>query len=124
MAKHTGKDWDADLDPYDRGRPGSYTVDRALEAAHAAEQEIYWKQHFRHEPYYEPGREYEYYAPAYRIGYHGCARHHEHAFEDVEHELQAEYERHTDASHPAWSDARAAARAAWDHVKKLFAVPR
>jgi hypothetical protein len=120
MTKHHGKEWEADLDPRDIGRPGSYAVDRALEQAHAVEEEMHWKQSFRREPYCEPGRDFDYYAPAYRIGYEGCARYHGREFDDVERELQSEYERRTDASHPHWNDARAAARAAWDRAKRLF----
>lgn len=120
MKKPGSKEWEADLDPFDLGRPGSFAASRAFEAAHAAEEELHWKQHFRQEPYCDPGRDYAYYAPAYRLGYEARARFKDREFADVEHELQAEYERRTDSSHPHWSEARAAARAAWDRAKNLF----
>lgn len=120
MAKQDAQ-WNADLDASDTGRPGSYAADRALEAADAAEHDLHWKQNYRGEPYCETGREYDYYAPAYRVGYEGCARYRDREFDDVERELQTQYERCTNDSHPRWSEARSAARAAWARMKNAFA---
>jgi hypothetical protein len=79
-----------------------------------AGEEAYWRENFQGQPYYDRGYEYDDYHPAYRAGWEGRARHDGRRFEDVEQELEADYNRNRGASRLAWEKCRAAARAAWD----------
>jgi hypothetical protein len=79
-----------------------------------AGEEAYWRENFQTQPYYERGLQYDDYHPAYRIGWEGRARYDGRSFEEVEAELEAEYNRIRGASRLDWSRNRRAARAAWD----------
>ena len=79
-------------------------------------EEIYWREYFVQEPYYAKDKTFDYYGPAYQVGWEGRARHHGRRFDDVEPELRAAYERVKTKSSAEWADARAAARAAWNRV--------
>jgi hypothetical protein len=96
-------------------------------------EEDYWREHHTEQPFSNK-HSYDAFAPAYRTGYEGYARHGEAGkeFEAVEPELQAAYERSLARSsvssrdsalnapakaHITWEKARAAARAAWDRVR-------
>src|SRR5690606_33322823 len=61
------------------------------EAIDPTVEEEYWRSHYTSEPYYESGRSYEDYAPAYRTGYEGRARYGVRRFEEVEDDLEADY---------------------------------
>jgi hypothetical protein len=76
----------------------------------------YWRETFHRSPYADPSRNYEYYQPAYRFGWESYSRYGRRSFEEIDEELQQEWERQRDAASPAWSDARAAAREAWDRA--------
>lgn len=75
----------------------------------------YWSENFRDEPYYAEGREYDTYAPAYRLGYEGRARYDGRSFDDVEADLEREYGSFQ-GNDMTWIEARPATRAAWDRV--------
>jgi len=79
-----------------------------------AGEEAYWRENYATQPYYQPGYTYDDYHPAYRAGWEGRARHEGRSFEEVEHDLAAEYERHRGSSRLGWDASRAAARAAWN----------
>ncbi|HEX6737649.1 MAG TPA: hypothetical protein VF310_05250 [Vicinamibacteria bacterium] len=76
----------------------------------------YWRQSFRDFPHADPSRNYEYYQPAYRFGWESYSRYGRRSFEELDEELQREWERARDGASPAWPDARAAAREAWDRA--------
>jgi hypothetical protein len=83
----------------------------------AAEHE-YWRGAHRDEPYYVEGREFDRdYAPAYRAGYEGRVKYDGRAFEDVEDDLAADYERFR-GNDMTWEEIRPASRAAWDRVDR------
>jgi hypothetical protein len=79
-----------------------------------AGEEAYWRENFATQPYYVAGCTYDDYHPAYRAGWEGRARYEGHRFQDVERELQADYERRRGASRLDWTQSREAARAAWN----------
>lgn len=79
-----------------------------------AAEEAYWRENYQTQSYYEAGFAYEDYHPAYRAGWEGRARHEGRAFEDVERELEADYNRSRASSRLSWEKCRHAARAAWD----------
>jgi hypothetical protein len=91
----------------------------AAEAIDPTVEEAYWKEHYAKEPYYEPGRTYKDYAEAYRVGYEGRARYRPRTFEEVEADLEAEYNKRRLQEAMSWEKGRVPARAAWDRVERI-----
>lgn len=80
------------------------------------EEHAYWREAHRGEPYYVEGREFDRdYAPAYRAGYEGRVKYDGRAFDEVQDDLMADYERFR-GNDLTWEEARPASRAAWDRV--------
>lgn len=96
------------------------TPDRptALSRTEAEREDAYWHRTFWQERYYEPGLEYEDYAPAYCVGYAGCAQYGG-RFEDAERSLWANWERIKGDSRLSPQQALPAIRAAWDRLARL-----
>jgi hypothetical protein len=76
-------------------------------------EEEYWRENFTDEPYYQEGLSYDHYAPAYQTGYEGRAKYEGRAFEDVEGDLERDFDQRKGTSILAWDQARSAAHAAW-----------
>ena len=87
----------------------------------AAREDAYWQLAFRRERYYSPQLDYEDYAPAYCVGYAGCAQYGG-TFEDAERSLAANWERIKGGSRLRFDDARLAIRAAWDRIAETVAM--
>ncbi len=92
----------------------------AAEALDPTVEEAYWKEHYATEPYYKLGRTYKDYAAAYRAGYEGRTRYRAHTFEEVERDLEIEYNKRRTDNGPLWVEGRAPARAAWDRVERVI----
>lgn len=79
--------------------------------------ENYWRENYAAEPYYEKGRPYGDYAPAYRVGYQARGkREPDVAFDSIAAELEADYNRSKGASSLGWDRAQHATRAAWERA--------
>lgn len=86
----------------------------AAEAVNPTAEDAYWRESYEREPYYVGGRTYDQYRPAYELGWSSVDRY-EGDFEAVEPRLADDWRaRHSDGL--PWTDARPAARAAWDRV--------
>jgi hypothetical protein len=121
---------DANRDPISAA-PGAHPVGTGLGAAADAmvgglagkgiaemidptAEEAYWRENYDTQPYYEVGYLYEDYHPAYRTGWEGRGRYEGRSFDEVERELEADYNRYRGSSRLDWDSNRIAARAAWD----------
>lgn len=80
----------------------------------------YWREQYRHEPYYRPGHDFEYYEVAYRIGWQARDRYAGRSFDECENELREEYERNRGTSPLTWDDSRDAVKAAWHRLDRVF----
>ena len=85
------------------------------ESVNPTAEEAYWRENYQSEPYYEAGRTYDDYAPAYRLGLQGRTRY-DGEFDDVESRLASDWESGRESSTLPWPEARPASRAAWDRV--------
>lgn len=85
------------------------------ESINPTAEEAYWRENYHREPYYEAGRTYDDYAPAYRLGLHGRTSY-EGEFGDVENRLASDWDSRRESSNLTWFQARSASRAAWDRV--------
>lgn len=79
-------------------------------------EDAYWKDSYTKESYYASGKDYDFYAPAYRTGYEGRARYDGKSFDEVETDLEADYRRHSNDGDTPWQDVKQASRAAWNRV--------
>ena len=78
-------------------------------------EDLYWAQNYWKENYFRADLEYEDYAPAYCVGYSGCAQYGGRV-EDSESSLLANFVRIKGDSRLSWEDARAPIRSAWARV--------
>ena len=87
----------------------------AAESVNPTAEEAFWKENFDKESYYEAGRTFDDYGPAYRLGLSGRSR-----FEDpwpqVEPKLGTEWDTARASSTLDWERARPASQAAWQRV--------
>lgn len=90
----------------------------AAERVNPTVEESYWRDNYRTRPYYQEGRTYEDYEPAFQTGYEGYRRLYGDGrrYEDVETELQRDYEQHHRQNRMPWDDARHATRDAWNQA--------
>jgi hypothetical protein len=80
----------------------------------------YWKDNYAKRPYAEKNISYDNYRPAYKTGYEGFTRYPGKKFEDVESDLQRDYEKSKGNSNLAWDKAKHATRDAWHRVEKAL----
>jgi len=76
----------------------------------------FWRSNHAKQAYYVPGREYDEYAPAYRLGSRDRGLYANKSFDEVEPHLAREYEASKGDSTLGWSEAKHAVRAAWDRM--------
>ena len=76
-------------------------------------EEAYWAENYTREPYYERGYSYADYHPGYRTGWEARARYAGRNYEDIERDLEVDYNRNRGSSRLGWDKNRHAARAAW-----------
>ena len=87
----------------------------AGEAINPTAEEDYWRENYSREPYYEKGRTFDDYAPAYRLGLTGRTRY-PGEWDATEPQLASEWESARAGSSLDWKQARPASRAAWERV--------
>jgi flavin-dependent dehydrogenase len=80
------------------------------------EEDAYWREQHRNEPYYVEGSPYEtLYAPLYRLGWESRVKYHGRVFDDAAPDIRAEFEA-LPGQDKTWEEAQPAVRAAWDRV--------
>lgn len=93
----------------------------AAEAVNPTVEDRYWRDNYAKQGYVDKGSQYEAYQPAYRTGYEGVARYPGKRYEDVEPDLQRDYEKNRGNSTIKWENAKQATRDAWHRVE--HAIP-
>ena len=78
-------------------------------------EEAYWRENYQGEPYFEAGRTYDDYGPAYRLGW-SARDSYPGQFEEIEGRLENDWGTRRDTSSLTWPQARAASRAAWERT--------
>lgn len=87
----------------------------AGEAVNPTAEEAYWRDNYSKEPYYEQGRTFDEYAPAYRLGMTGRSGSDD-SWDAAEPRLASEWESTRGGSSLSWPQAKHASRAAWSRV--------
>jgi len=94
----------------------------AGEAVNPTAEEAHWRDHYQREPYYEQGRTFDDYGPAYRLGVESRLRYRD--WDAAEPRLASEWESSRAGSSLSWPQARHATRAAWDRLEtNRFGAP-
>ena len=78
----------------------------------------YWRAQYLFQPYYELGRPYDFYAPAFRLGYETAQREPGGDFDSFAAEMQRQFAGMRHHAELDWSRAEPAARAAWLRVER------
>lgn len=110
MSQDTGQDEDT-------GAHAALTVDPRAEDA-------YWRENYIHRPYADDTLSYDHYRPAYRYGWESRSRHLGRRWGEVERELEHAWRQNRGTSRLGWSDAKLAARDAWQRIEHRMADER
>jgi hypothetical protein len=81
-------------------------------------EDAYWRENYRNRDYVDREATYEEYQPAYRVGYEGYGRYRGQRYEEVEPNLQRDYETTAGESSLEWDKARHATRDAWERLDR------
>jgi uncharacterized protein YjbJ (UPF0337 family) len=81
-------------------------------------EDAYWQASYQGAPYVDRARDYQYYQPAYRFGWESYSRYGRRSFEEIDETLMREWDTRRGASLQTWSEARDAARDAWERVAR------
>jgi uncharacterized protein (TIGR02284 family) len=87
----------------------------AAEVVNPTAEEAHWRENYQREPYYQSGRSFDDYAPAYRLGVNGYNESNG-SFDESESRLETNWESSRGGSSLSWPEASAASRAAWDRA--------
>jgi uncharacterized protein (TIGR02284 family) len=91
----------------------------AGEAVNPTAEEAFWRENHSKEPYYESGRSYDDYGPAYRLGLSGRERYQD-PWQSVEPRLASEWDSTRGSSSLDWQRASPAAQAAWQRADTQY----
>ncbi|MDX2239152.1 MAG: YsnF/AvaK domain-containing protein [Leptolyngbyaceae cyanobacterium bins.302] len=94
----------------------------AAERVNPTIEEEYWRNHYSSRPYVDKKEKYEDYHPAYRTGYEGYGRYGitGRTYDEVEPDLQRDYETHRGGAGLAWEKAKHATKDAWNRVENAL----
>jgi hypothetical protein len=95
------------------------------ESVNPTEEEGYWRDNFKTRPYYQTGKDFDYYNPAYRYGWENASRpeYASRRFEDVESDLGKGWDKFRGSAKGEWNDVRHATRDAYERVRTHNSTP-
>jgi uncharacterized protein YcfJ len=99
---------------------GGVAGKRVAESIDPTAENTYWQDNYRNETYVNRDLDYDQYEPAYRTGYTGYGKYEGRKFDEVENDLERDYEQAKGNSSLAWSDAKHATKAAWHKVERAL----
>lgn len=104
------------------GVVGAKAGDSIAEAVNPTEYRDHFEREYRNTSYYNADRDWNDYGPAYQYGYDTYGQHRGRRFEDVETDLERDWERTRaeNSSRLAWNDARHAVRDGWHHIERAL----
>jgi uncharacterized protein YcfJ len=83
-------------------------------------EDAYWRENHRTRKYIDKDASYESYQPAYRTGYEGYGRYPGRKYDEVESDLQRDYEKSRGKTGVEWEKAKHATRDAWHRVERAL----
>ncbi|MDQ3617437.1 MAG: hypothetical protein M3374_01705 [Pseudomonadota bacterium] len=100
------------------GVVGAKAGDSIAEAVNPTEYNDHFRNEYKNTPYYTAGREWNDYEPAYKYGYDTYGENRGQKFEDVEGNLERNWDRTRSDSRLEWNEARQAVRDGWHHIER------
>lgn len=79
------------------------------------DEDDYWRSHYASRPYAE-GERYDTYQPGYRYGYEAAAKYDGRDWQDVEGDLEREWDRFAHKGSSTWQQMKHAVRDAWARI--------
>ena len=83
-------------------------------------EEAYWRENYAMRDYFEPGRSFDDYAPAYRYGWESRARYPNRNWNDVQGDLERGWTTAKGKSQLGWDRAKLATKDAWHRVERAM----
>ena len=90
------------------------------EAVNPTEYNTYFEKSYKSAPYYVSGSEWRDYQPAYKYGYDTYGQYAGRKFEDVQNELERNWDSAKANSRLAWNEAKGAVRDGWHHIERAM----
>lgn len=90
------------------------------EAVNPTEYNSHFESTYRNAPYYSAGREWSDYQPAYKYGYDTHAQYRGQRFDDVEPQLERDWNSTKANSRLGWAEAKGAVRDGWHHIERAM----
>lgn len=100
------------------GVVGAKAGDAIAEAVNPTEYIDYFEANYRNVPYYSSGRDWSDYQPAYQYGYDTYGTYRGQRFDDVESQLERDWDASRARSRLEWAEARDAVRDGWHHIER------
>ena len=100
------------------GVVGAKAGDSIAEAVNPTEYHDHFKTEYKNTPYYTAGREWNDYEPAYQYGYDTYGQYRGQRFEDVESDLERNWDKTRAKSNLEWNEAKQAVRDGWHHIER------
>jgi|GEM_PF-2662424 len=94
------------------------------ESVNPTREDLYWRSNYSDRPYIDRTKNYEDYGPAYGFAVNRYSENADRRFEDVETDLSRDWPSSRGQSTLEWSDARPAARDAWERLRDPNHAPR
>ncbi|MEX2172741.1 MAG: hypothetical protein WD872_00180 [Pirellulaceae bacterium] len=102
------------------GVAGGYVGKEVAENIDPTQEDAYWQSNYQSRPYVDQGTDYESYRPAYRYGWESRSKYRGRGFDEVETDLERDWQNSRGQSNIGWDKARPAARDAWDRVERTI----
>lgn len=100
------------------GVVGAKAGDSVAEAVNPTEYTQHFESQYKSTPYYAMGREWSDYEPAYQYGYDTYGQYHGQKFDEIEGDLERNWDKTRANSRLAWGEARDAVRDGWNHIER------
>ncbi len=97
---------------------GAKAGDSIAEAVNPTEYNQHFQTQYKSAPYYTSGREWSDYEPAYKYGYDTYGQYRGQKFDDIEGDLERNWDSTRANSRLAWNEARDAVRDGWHHIER------
>ena len=102
------------------GMVGAKAGDSIAEAVNPTEYNQHFQTQYKSAPYYTSGREWSDYEPAYKYGYETYGQYRGKKFDDIEGDLERNWDNTRANSRLAWNEARDAVRDGWHHIERAM----
>jgi uncharacterized protein YcfJ len=99
------------------GVVGAKAGDSIAEAVNPTEYSEHFKNTYRERPYFSKEREWSDYEPAYKYGYDTYGQYRGQRFDDVETDLERNWQQARAKSRLEWNEAKGAVRDGWHHIE-------